>query len=57
MNKDRIRNWLNIIFMVGAVVGVIMYLQKNEQTHMTGLYIILCSMVVKVAESTLRMMK
>ena len=57
MNKDRIRNWLNIIFMVGAVVGVIMYLQKNEQTHMMGLYIILCSMVVKVAESPLRMMK
>ena len=57
MNKDRIRNWLNIIFMVGAVVGVIMYLQKSEQTHMMGIYIILCSMVVKVAESTLRMMK
>lgn len=57
MNKDKIRNWLNIIFMIGAVVGVIMYLQKNEQTHMTGLYVILCSMVVKIAESSLRMMK
>ena len=57
MNKDKIRNWLNIIFMIGAVVGVIMYLQKTEQTHMTGLYVILCSMVVKIAESSLRMMK
>ena len=56
MNKDQIRNWLNLIFMIGAVVGVILYLQKNEQTHMLGLYIILCSMVVKIAESSLRML-
>ena len=41
MNKDKIRNILNLIFMIGAVVGVILYLQKNEQTHMMGLYIIL----------------
>ena len=57
MSRDQIRNWLNIIFMIGAVVGVILYLQKNEQTHMMGLYIILSSMVVKIAESSLRMMK
>jgi hypothetical protein len=57
MNRDQIRNWLNIIFMIGAVVGVILFLQKNEQTHMLGLYIILGSMVVKIAESSLRMMK
>ena len=29
MNKDLIRNWLNIIFMIGAVVGVIYYLTKD----------------------------
>jgi hypothetical protein len=57
MNKDKIRFWLNLIFMVGAVVGVILYLQKNEERHMLGLYIILCSMVVKIAESSLRMLK
>ena len=57
MNRDQIRNWLNIIVMIGAVVGVILFLQKNEQTHMLGLYIILGSMVVKIAESSLRMMK
>ena len=45
MSKDQIRNILNIIFMIGAVVGVILYLQKNEQTHQLGLYIILISMV------------
>lgn len=57
MNKDKIRNWLNIVFMLGAVIGVILYLQKNEETHMMGLYVILCAMAVKIAESSLRMMK
>jgi len=57
MSKDKIRNWLNIIFMIGAVVGVILFLSKNEERHMLGLYIILCSMVVKIAESSLRMIK
>lgn len=57
MNKDQIRNILNIIFMIGAVVGVILFLQKNEQTHMVGLYIILISMCFKIAESALRMIK
>ena len=57
MNKDQIRNILNIIFMIGAVVGVILFLQKNEQTHMMGLYIILISMCFKIAESALSMIK
>ena len=57
INKDQIRNWLNIIFMVLAVIGVILFLQKNEDTHMKGLYIILFAMVIKIAESSLRMMK
>lgn len=57
MNKDKIRNLLNIIFMVLAVIGVILFLSKNEERHMTGLYIILISMVIKIAESSLRMMK
>ena len=57
MSKDQIRNILNIIFMIGAVVGVFLYLQKNEQTHQLGLYIILISMCFKIAESSLRMIK
>lgn len=57
MSKDQIRNILNIIFMIGAVVGVILYLQKNEQTHQLGLYIIFISMCFKIAESSLRMIK
>jgi len=57
MNKDLIRNWLNIIFMVMAVVGIIYCMQKSESKHELGLYIILLAMVVKIAESALRMMK
>lgn len=57
MSKDQIRNWLNIIFMVMALIGVILYLQKNEERHQLGLYIILIAMVVKIAESSMRMIK
>ena len=57
MSKDQIRNWLNIIFMVMALIGVILFLQKNEEKHMMGLYIILCAMAVKVAESSMRIIK
>jgi len=53
MSKDHIRNWLNMIFMVMAVVGVIVYLKDK----MTGTYIILIAMCFKIAESSLRMMK
>lgn len=54
MNKDQIRNWLNIIFMIMAVVGVIYYLAKDRTV---GTYIILFSMCFKIAESSLRMIK
>lgn len=57
MSKDQIRNWLNIIFMVMALIGVILYLQKNEERHQLGLYIILIAMVIKIAESSMRIIK
>ena len=57
MSRDLIRNILNIIFMIGAVVGVILYLSKNEERHYLGLYIILISMCFKIAESSMRMIK
>lgn len=54
MSKDRIRNWLNIIFMITAVAGVIYYLTKDR---FVGTYIILFAMCFKIAESSLRMIK
>ena len=52
-NKDKLRNVLNIIFMVLAVIGVIYYLTKDR---MTGTYIILIALCFKIAESSLRML-
>ena len=54
MNKDKIRNWLNLIFMIGAVIGVIWYLTKDKTA---GTYIILIAMCFKIAESSLRIIK
>ncbi len=54
MNKIWIRNILNIIFMLTAIVGVIWYLTKDRTV---GTYIILFSMCFKIAESSLRMFK
>lgn len=55
--KDKIRNILNLVFMIGAVIGVILFMSKNEQTKMYGLYVILLSMSVKIVESSMRMIK
>lgn len=49
------RQWLNIIFMVGAVVGVLFYLLHTPQT--LGIIIILVSMVFKIIECALRFIK
>lgn len=54
MSKDQIRNILNIIFMIMAVVGVIWYFTKDKTI---GTYIILFSMCFKIAESSMRMIK
>ena len=54
MNTDVIRNWLNAIFMLGAVIGLIFYFTGHKDT---GIYIILASMVIKFFEAALRMFK
>ena len=54
MNKDKIRNILNIIFMITALVGVIWYLTKDKTM---GTYIILFSMCLNIAESSMLMIK
>ncbi|WP_456100796.1 hypothetical protein [Prevotella histicola] len=56
--KDRflyIRQWLNIIFMLGAVVGVIVYFLADLTT--TGTIIILVAMVFKITECILRFIR
>lgn len=47
----KLRNLLNIIFMVGAIVGLVIYFLGHQQM---GIIVILFSMVFKMAESTIR---
>ncbi len=54
MNIRVLRNWLNTIFIIGALAGMFIYYKGNRDT---GIYIILISMMIKFAESALRMMK
>ncbi|MBQ7423414.1 MAG: hypothetical protein IJ549_05155 [Prevotella sp.] len=54
--KDRffiIRQILNICFMIGAVVGVLLYILGSKSL---GMYVVLIAMVIKFSESALRMM-
>lgn len=46
-----LRNWLNLIFMVGAIVGLILYFTVG---HTIGIIVILASMVFKIVECCLR---
>lgn len=46
-----IRQWLNIIFMLGAVVGVIFYFLSDSNT---GVIILLTAIVFKFVECVLR---
>lgn len=48
----KLRQILNIIFMVGAVIGVIVYFAGS---HTIGTIIILAAMVFKMAESAIRL--
>lgn len=47
----RIRNILNTVFMVGAIIGIIIYLTTS---HDVGIIIILVSMAFKAVECVLR---
>ena len=49
-----LRNILNIIFMLGALAGVVVYFYGNQDT---GTIIILVSMVFKIVECVFRFMK
>ena len=48
-----IRNWLNFVFILGAIAGLLVYYNVS---HETDLYVILGSMMIKFTESALRMM-
>ncbi len=59
-NKQRdrffaVRNVLNILFMLTAIVGVVIYLTQDDRT--TGTIIVLVAMAFKIVECGLRFIK
>ena len=54
MNIKVLRNWLNFLFIIGAIAGMFLYYKVSRET---GIYVILGSMMIKFTESALRMMK
>lgn len=50
----KLRNWLNIIFMVSAIIGVLLYF-FHDQT--TGTIVVLGAMIFKIVESALRFIR
>ncbi|MBR5083600.1 MAG: hypothetical protein IKX33_03295 [Prevotella sp.] len=50
-----LRNVLNIIFMIGAVIGAVLYFFTDHTT--IGIYIVLGAMAVKMAECCIRMLR
>jgi hypothetical protein len=53
MSIKVLRNWLNFVFIIGAIAGLLLYYKVSRET---GLYVILGSMLIKFSESALRMM-
>ena len=50
----KLRLWLNIIFMIGAIAGLIIYFQDN---HETAKIVLIVSCVFKFIELALRILK
>lgn len=50
----KIRNVLNIIFMLTAIVGVIVYISSNKET---GMFIVLTAIPFKITESAIRLLR
>jgi uncharacterized membrane protein len=50
----KLRNLLNIIFMLGAIAGVLVYAFHD---HTTGTIVVLVAMVFKIVETALRFLR
>ena len=52
---EGVRKVLNVLFLVLALVGIVLYFSKPDQ-HVYGMTIIAIGMVVKIAEFFIRFM-
>ena len=56
MDRDKIRNILNILFMIGAVASVILYFAMPSDRH-PFMYVCSISLFLKMMEFVLRFMR
>lgn len=54
-NRERLRTWLNALFLVVAIAGLVVYFMRPE-SHVAGLATIGVAMLFKVAEFIVRLM-
>lgn len=54
-NMLKVRNWLNIAFMLFALVGVILWTQMDDRT--IAIVLLIIGVVLKIAEVCIRMFK
>ncbi len=55
LSRDKIRNLLNMLFLAGAAIGIILYFALPE-SRFTGLSVIGIAMLLKIIEFFLRFM-
>lgn len=53
-NNLKLRNLLNLIFMIGALAGVLLYFFSDQTT---GTIVILAAMIFKIIETGLRFLR
>ena len=54
-NMEGVRKILNVLFLVFALIGIVLYFSKPDQ-HLYGMIIIAIGMVLKIAEFFIRFM-
>lgn len=54
-NREEVRNTLNTIFMLLAIVGVVLYFAMPAH-HIIGLIVIGVALIIKIAEFFIRFM-
>lgn len=54
-NREEVRNTLNTIFMLLAIVGVVLYFAMPTH-HIIGLIVIGVALIIKIAEFFIRFM-
>lgn len=54
MNIERIRNVLNILFMIGAAASVVLFFTASESNPFLYIYVCMVAIVIKMVEYVLR---